>query len=401
ASPPPLATIRDDQQLAATLAVITNDPAIVVDDPATRAVAQALMIEGVKQLAAKSFDQALANFLEAYAKFPSPKILLTIATTLRDMGRLADAANTYQRYLLDPATGAERVAEVKEVLLRLDEQLTILTVRVMPHGSDVSIDGGPYVPVGSSLLTRVRPGLHLVRVRKAGDSSEVTVNGFEGEHKEVAAVVKVGRAPAPPVTAPAAAAPEHVEAWLTTGTQYGSDGSGRVRKVRSGFAGPEVAPVIPVYRIIDEDDVVVAAPSRGGISSGVLGVMRIDGELRGAAGGIGLALAQGRFEVDLLVLRSDVNGGYVGARYRLLTGFFRPYVALGMPGFMYEQMSDTDEISTKLAVGIRAAGGVELVINGHLSVQADLGYEHFFGDLADAGFETDLFVPTVGVIGRL
>ncbi|MDQ3365990.1 MAG: hypothetical protein M3680_11235, partial [Myxococcota bacterium] len=380
--------------------VITNDPAIGVADPATRAVAQALMLEGVKQRDAKAFEQALANFLEAYAKVPSPRILLTIAATLRDMGRLADAANTYQRYLLDPATGAERVAEVEQVLLRLDEQLTILTVRVRPPGAEVSIDGGPYVPVGGSLLTRVRPGLHLVRVRKDGDSSEVMVNAFEGEHQEVAAVVPVTAAgPAP--GAARAAAPAHVEAWLTTGTQYGSSGSGRVRKVRAGFAGPEVAPVIPVSRITDEADVVAAPPSREGIRSGVLGVMRIDGELRGAAGGIGLALARGRFEVDLLVLRSDVNGGYVGARYRLLTGLFRPYVALGMPGFMYEQMFDTGETSTKLAIGARAAGGVELVINRHLSVHADLGYEHFFGDLADAGFETDLFVPTVGVIGRL
>ena len=68
-----------------------------------RTAAQALMVEGVKRLQAKSYDQALANFLEAYAKFPSPKILLNIGSTLRDMGRSADAANTYQRYLSDPA----------------------------------------------------------------------------------------------------------------------------------------------------------------------------------------------------------------------------------------------------------------------------------------------------------
>ena len=128
----PLAPVRDDKQLTETLTAITQDPAIPVEDPAIRALAQALMVEGVKQLQARAYDQALANFLEAYTKFPSPKILLNIGSTLREMGRLADAANTYQRYLVDPATGAERVAEVKELLLRLDEQLTILTVRVFP-----------------------------------------------------------------------------------------------------------------------------------------------------------------------------------------------------------------------------------------------------------------------------
>ena len=107
------------------------------------------------------------------------------------MGRLADAANTYQRYLLDPSTGAERVAEVKEILLRLDEQLTILTVRVAPRGSEISIDGGPFIAVGSSLLTRVRPGIHLVRIRKDASGNEMTVNGFEGENKETLMAIKV------------------------------------------------------------------------------------------------------------------------------------------------------------------------------------------------------------------
>ena len=48
---------------------------------------------------------------------------------------------------------------------------------------------------------------------------------------------------------------------------------------------------------------------------------------------------------------------------------------------------------------MRVAAGVELTINDHVSVQADLGYEHFF--FLDDHYEPDLFVPTVGVIGRL
>jgi hypothetical protein len=34
---------------------------------------------------------------------------------------------------------------VKELLIRIDEQLTILTIRVFPRGSDVSIDAGPFI----------------------------------------------------------------------------------------------------------------------------------------------------------------------------------------------------------------------------------------------------------------
>jgi hypothetical protein len=409
---PPLAQIKDEKQLSETLAVITNDPSVPTDDPNVRPLAQALMIEGVKQLQAKSFDQALANFLEAYAKFPSPKILLNVASTLRDMGRLADAANTYQRYLLDPATGAERVAEVKELLLKLDEQLTILTVRVFPRGSAVSIDGGPFIPVGTTLQTRVRPGIHLVRIRQADAGNEVTVNGFEGENKEVAATVQMDTSvpnptnpnptnpnptnPPPKQPDP----PEQVQAWLQTGTQYNAD-SGRSRRPRAGFAGGEISPIVPVFDIGENNNAIIRGEDRYGISSGVLGVVRVDGEGRGIAGGVGLAVSLGRFEGDLMYLRSNLHGGYVGARYRFLVGWLRPYVAAGMPLFLYDEMDDSGTgTSKRVALGVRAAAGVELKINGHFSVHGDLGYERFFA-VEETLFYTNYFIPTVGVIGRL
>lgn len=405
----PLAQVKDDKQLADALAVITQDPAIPVDDPATRALAQALMIEGVKQLNARAFDQALANFLEAYNKFPSPKILLNIGSTLRDMGRLADAANTYQRYLLDPATGSERVAEVKELLIKLDAELTILTVRVLPNGSDISIDGGPFIPVGSTLLTRVRPGIHLVRIRKGELGNEVTVNGFEGENKEVSAVINVP-APStavttepPKVPATVVTPPERVDGWLITGRQYGADdASTRERKVLTGYGGPQLSAHVPSFEANDLGEVIVPTASESSISSGVIGVVRIDGEGRGFAGGLGLAISHNRLEGELMVLKSDSTGGYLGLRVRILTGWFRPYLAVGVPGFAYDEIDpDTMETTTKLAIGLRGAAGIELRINGHFSVQGDIGYEHFFVDETTSGIDANILVPTLGVIGRL
>jgi hypothetical protein len=420
AATPPLAEIKDDKQVAAALQSITQDPAIAVDNPATRPLAQALMTEGVKQLRARAFDQALANFLEAYAKFPSPKILLNIASTLHDMGRLADSANTYQRYLTDPATGAERVAEVKDLLIKLDEQLTILTVRVSPKGSEISIDGGPFIPVGSTLVTRVRSGLHLVRIRKDERGDEVTLNGFDGENKEVTPTLRTAIATAPrptPTAAPASTPtgpsappdpvdkadkvpPERVEGWLITGTQYGtSDASGRGRTVRSTSSGRDLSAIVPHYEIergaavVNDDDE---------IDSGVISVLRIDGKGRGFAGGAGLAIARDHYEFDIMMLKSDEIGGYLGMRYRLFTGVFRPYTGFGIPSFIYDHREMTGSSTTtskRIAVGLRGAAGLELKINGHFSVQGDVGYEHFF--FVDEHFEADVFVPTLGLIGRL
>ena len=395
AEPPPLAQIRDDDALARTLAAITQDPAITVDDPARRTRAQALMIEGVKRLQAKEYDQALANFLDAYAKFPSPKILLNIASTLRDMGRLSDAANTYQRYLLDPITGNERITEVKDILLALDRQLTVLTIRIAPAGARVSIDAGPFVEVGASLQVRVRPGLHLVRLRHGERTTERTVNGFEGELKDVE--LALDDTPPP---APASAAPP-TQAWLADSERYGTaDATSNERVVLSRPNGPPVAAFVPRFETADEV-LVVTANREGDISSGVITVLRIDGEGRGFAGGIGFAIARGRFEGDLMLLRSNQTGGYLGVRYRILGGFFRPYVGAGMPGWSFEHRAQSDgPAEQRFALGVRGAAGLELFINGHLSVQADLGYEHFWF-VDNTRFDPSIWIPTVGVIGRL
>ena len=403
---PPLAQVHDEQQLTEIITAITQDPSVKVDDDKARAVAQALMTEGVRRLQVQAYDQALANFLEAYNRFPSPKILLNIASTLNDMGRTADAANTYQRYLSDPATGAERVGEVKELLIKLDAQLTILTVHVTPHGSEVSIDAGPFVPVGSSLQTRIRPGTHTIRIRNGGAINAVDLNSFEGESKDVTLEVKPeppapNAPPAPPQ--PAAKPPDQVQGWLVDGRTYGTvDANSRERRVHANVTGPDVKPYIPSGTLEYDDTPDLSEPVEH-LSSGVIGIARIDGNhWKGFAGGVGIAYAASdNFEVELAGLKSDVYGAYAGARYLLLTDWLRPYLAAGIPMFFFTD----DKGQSQVSVGGRLAAGIELKINGHLSVQGDLGVEHFF-NVSDVvykmqTFEATTFAPTIGVIGRL
>ena len=100
-------------------------------------------------------------------------------------------------------------------------------------------------------------------------------------------------------------------------------------------------------------------------------------------------------------MKSDVWGAYIGARYLFLTGFLRPYAGAGIPLFFFTDDATNDQI----AVGGRIAGGVELVINGHFSVEGELGIEHYFNvagvTYKGQMFEQTSFAPTLGVIGRL
>jgi len=382
---PPLAQIHDEAQLDEIVTAITQDPAV-----------QALLTEGVHRFQVQAYDQALANFLDAYNRFPSPKILMNIASTLREMGRIADVANTYERYLADPATSAGR-AEVKELLRKLDEQLAILVVHVSPPRSDVSIDGGPFVTVGSSLQLRVRPGTHAIRIRRGTETSQLDLNSFEGETKDVSVTLPIASAPS--TTSPP---PEHVAGWMLDRSYAAEDGNSRERHVLDTPSGIEVKAYVPQFKL-EEDAIPAEISDDASISSGVVAIARIDGNhWRGFAGGLGLAYAASDpVELELAGLKSDVWGAYLGVRYRFLTTMFRPYIGAGLPLFFF----DDDGGASHVAIGGRAAAGLELEVNRHLSVQADLGVEHFFnvGDVVYKmqTFEATAFAPTLGVIGRL
>ncbi len=366
---------------------------------------------------AQSIDkqQALASHLDAYAKHPNPKVLLDIAQLLREMDWLADAANTYQRYLADPAADAERTIEIKDELAKLDQQLTVLTIRVSPRAAEVSIDGGPFVSVGTTLRTRVPPGAHLVRARKGGATTELSINGLEGETQEVLATIATDAASTPiptPATLPSTngplpaiveQAPDHVDGWLITGRQYStSNGNGFQRQLLDGFGGP-VKPALVPASDVEADGTVTVLDGERKLGWGVIGVMRIDGKGRGVAGGFGAVLAPlDRVELEVAALKAEDWGLYAGMRVRFSTGRLRPYAGGGMPLFFY---TDETTMESAVALGLRASAGIELRLNRHVSVQADLGVEHFF-NIRDAlvhGKRPDetVFVPTVGVIGRL
>ncbi len=407
------AAVRDEKTLLAELVLINDDKSVRVSDEKARPRAVALMTEGVAQLTAKNFDQALANFLEAYSTFPSPRILLNIGSTLRDMGRLADAANTYQRYLVDPGDGATRASEVKVLLDELDATLTILVLRVAPAQSELSIDGGPFITVDSTFITRVRHGLHVIRLRKTGRTDgEVTLNGFPGERKNLDLEVPAPRsleAPQAQVvvqsSAPAPLEPtgsttilllggrkrSTVNGWLVSGTGYQAEPGERSysRRVRKGYGGTVVAAIVPPDPFQDQTPTIF---ERGPdpITFGVSVQTRLDLINRGAAAAVGVAYPIGRhLELDGNVLLSNFYGGYVGARYRIWTEQVRPFVAVGIPTFYAD----------KLRIGGHVSGGVEFAINGHFSALGSLCYEHYFN--ADTTVVGNYFLPVLGVIGRL
>jgi hypothetical protein len=298
------------------------------------------------------------------------------------MGRYADAANTYETYLDDPGADAKRSGEVRKLLRDLDKRLTVMMFDVSPIGAELAIDDQPWIPVAGRMQTRVDPGTHVVRARKAGLApQELHLDGHPGEHQDVSISLRPVEA-APPPVASAPPPPPPAEAPVARANRT---------------PPPRVVALDTVLPPTGEDETVVTVARPRDDRPGPVGLQvdgRIDGRLRGGAAAIGIVIDSRVIETELSALISHdaqrvVPGGYVGVRLHAGTRV-RPFVGAGAPVIW-----SGDEAR----VAVRGSAGLELFLDPHLSVLADLGVEHFFNP--QPTYEATLFVPIVGLQGRL
>jgi tetratricopeptide (TPR) repeat protein len=318
--------------------------------------AKALMASGVRLLEAKDYLGALAVFKDAYARFPSARILLNIGTSLRLLKRHADAANAYQRYLEAPDADPAKKAEVEKAITELDALVGRLELSVTPPDAEVQINDEEWRPTAAVTRYRVEPGAFTVRARKEKFQATSSVAQVAaGERKPVA--IALTALPEPAAPAPA--------------------GSG------------------PAPALGDDPALHAAAPPPEPRSRlGALAMVRVDAPRRGAAALIGLTVdALPRLQLQGAALLGPFYGGYAGAGFSILDGAWRPFAAAGMTIFA----SDGARYS------LRAAGGLELLLSRHVSLIAELGVEYVLNEqLTDTlAIKKTVFIPAVGAAGRL
>jgi tetratricopeptide (TPR) repeat protein len=304
------------------------------------------MQSGLKLYAAKDFLGAIAVFRTAYERFPSAKILLNIGTTLTRLDRKAEAANVYQRYLDSPDSDPARQVEVKKVLAQLDAAVGTLELAITPADAELQINDEDWIAAAREPHHRVAPGPVTVRARHpAHQPGEQVVTATAGARLPVAiALAELPPPPAPPT------------------------------------------PVVPVDNGIRATAEIESPRSR----IGAIALAHLDVANRGGAGLIGAtADATDRLQLQAAAILGPSYGGYAGASFAALDGKIRPLVAAGVPIFA----------SHGARIAVRGAGGVELAVNRHLAVIAELGVEYLFNP--EAGFKHTLFIPAIGAAGRL
>ena len=313
--------------------------------------AKALLSSGLKLYAAKDYLGALAIFKDAYARFPSAKILLNIGTTLKQLGRNAEAANTYQQYIDAPDTEAAKKSDAAKVLAELDAKLAVLEITVTPDDAEVQVGSDEWVSAKVAARYRVNPGPVTIHFRKDGyEPATITIDSVN--------------------------AGGHSPATIT------------LKKV-------EVAVVTPVgpTTTTESTDTGISAGVTPEEPPGKLGFFayeHVDIQFKGAATFVGAAYeVMPQLQAEGGGVLGPKLGAYLGARYAILPGKLRPVVAVGMPLFF----------SDGARFGVRGAGGLEVIVHKHVAVAAEIGVEHVFNP--EMNFASTTFIPALGAIIRL
>lgn len=149
----------------------------------TKKDAQALFGEGNQLFGEGEYLGALEKFRAAYAIFPSPKILLNEATTMRVLGRNIEAIETYEKYLSDPEKDPAKIEPVRRAVREIDAFLAHVDLRPSVTDASVAVDGKP---VATDKQLRFDPGEHAIIAQRQGFSQiAINVKLMPGENRVI------------------------------------------------------------------------------------------------------------------------------------------------------------------------------------------------------------------------
>jgi hypothetical protein len=364
---------RSAAAIAFALALLVGAGRAAADAKAERE-ARALFTEGNKLLDAGDYVGALDLYEAAYQKFPNAKILVNMGTCLRSLGRNAEAATVYEKYLADPNANPALVKEVKRLLDELGTKLAMLVIEVEEPGARVMLDGKEIGLSPQKIKVRVETGSHMVAAEKEGYTSTLaTVSLTAGEERSVQLKLLKAGTP-PPVGDKDGAADKDKDGDVAALTD--DTGTTDTAATDGGTDAPTII-------------------SRSGLShGGHLGALArwdFDGKGRGSAGTIGLTYGLGdRLELAAAGIVGQQFGAWVGGSFFFSKGTWKPNVTLGVPVYF---------LDTGTLLGAHAAVGVQWDPSARIGILLSVGAQIYFGP--PEGMDQIVPVPSLGLQFRL
>jgi hypothetical protein len=257
-------------------------------DAADEARARELFKQGNRLIEQARYVDALDKFEAAFGAWQNPKIQLNIATTLRTLGRHAEALRAYREYLGSAEPTGERRAEVEAIITGLEARVAHLTLSLGPEVQRVALDGRELAldRLDATTALAIEPGHHALLVETAAGPELTTFDAVAGERQQL----------------------ELPEA------------SARAKPATDDGGAPEDAGTERARRPI-----------------GVLTRLDIDGRARGVVGAVGLSVPIGtRFVASAGGLMGAHAGGWVGLEALLLDSALTPTLGVSAPFFFVE-----------------------------------------------------------------
>ncbi len=324
------------KRLIAALLLVSSTALATTDVEKERA--RHLFDQGNALIDTGKYVEALDKFRSAYALWPNPKILLNIATTLRALGRNAEAADAYELYIASPDADPKRREDARAIRDSLDAGLGKL--RVEPKTKMRVLVDGKLVSEGEAKTIRVEPGVHVV----VGDA-----DGASPISKSIAVAAGETR----PVVLEVPVRPE------TSATPK--------------------SPAVPPPPVAADTTTQPSAPRR----VGVFARADVDATFRGGIGAVGASYRFDRLEIGAAALLGGRRGGEALVTVFIFDGVIRPVILGALPVLF----ADGARIGARGGVGVHFDVGAPT-----LFVHASAA--HFFS--APEGYSATYALLTAG-----
>ncbi len=341
------------------------------DDAAERR-ARAMFKEATRLYDLADFNGALDLYRQAYGEWPNVKILLNIGTTLRQLGRNAEAVDAFEKYLADPGADAKKRASVESMLAELERKVAKLRIEVNEPGARILVDGSYVGESPGTRVVRVDPGSHAVVAEKSGVPPAVsTVTVKAGDVQLVQLTLA-----APTGAGDGADSGTGKESGLGAGSGTETETETRAGTgMATGDIGGGGAPATTVIRRPRRE------PPRAALLRG-----DIDGEGRGAVLAVGGSLRLGgRLDFTLAALIGARQGLYTGFTLLLAGGAWKPRLNVGMPLFL----------SDGTLLGVHGGAGLEWAASRAVGFFVDFGVTYFLS--GTDRYEDVAYVPSLGM----
>lgn len=148
------------------------------DDAADREEAGRAFVAGQAADRQRDYYLAIQHYLRANDLVPHPNTMFNIATDYEKLNKLREAAVWYQRYV-EAAPDAPDRDKIMRLIRDLATRSTTLTVRTIPPGARVLVDGDY---VGTSPMTgKIKGGQHRITFEHDGQKENKDINVEFGE----------------------------------------------------------------------------------------------------------------------------------------------------------------------------------------------------------------------------